>query len=67
MREMKDQMKQWAQANNVPLPAARKRKKKKQKPSKPRDKEKLSRHDLHELMGVNRACYYKRRGVIRQK
>jgi hypothetical protein len=65
MRELKDQMKQWAQMNNVPLPAGRKRKKKKQ--SKPKNKEKLSQHDLHELMGVNRACYYKRKGVIRQK
>jgi hypothetical protein len=65
MRDLKDQMQQWAQANNVPLPVGRKRKKRQQ--PKPKNKEELSQHDLHELMGVNRACYYKKRGVIKQK
>jgi hypothetical protein len=55
------------QLNNVKSP---KRKRKKKPPSKQQSvkkEEKLSRKDIEELMGINRATYTRVNGAVRRK
>ncbi|MGG3452079.1 hypothetical protein ABER98_19900 [Domibacillus aminovorans] len=62
---MKEQLKQWKEANPAPAPV-----KAKPKAEKPRRKkqEKLSERDLKELMGRSRARYGRAKGgAFRQK
>lgn len=37
------------------------------KPKKKRNKQKLSRKEIHDLMGINRDTYERRGGAIRRK
>ncbi|HFK1757069.1 TPA: hypothetical protein ACGXQC_001450 [Bacillus cereus] len=56
MKGLKDQLREWKKQSHQ----AKKKKKKKRK-------EKLSTREIEDLMGMNRPCYERRRGAIRQK
>ncbi|MHA4125969.1 hypothetical protein [Bacillus cereus] len=56
MKALKDQLREWKNKSKQ----GKKKNKKKQK-------EKLSTREIEDLMGMNRPCYERRRGAIRQK
>ncbi|HHL0974521.1 TPA: hypothetical protein ACQUHP_006314 [Bacillus cereus] len=53
MKVLKDQLREW--------------KKQSKQAKKKKRKEKLSTRDIEDLMGMQRPCYERRRGALRQK
>ncbi|HDR7517023.1 hypothetical protein [Bacillus mobilis] len=56
MKALKDQLREW-----------KKQSKQGKKKNKKKQKEKLSIHEIEDLMGMYRPCYERRRGALRQK
>ncbi|GAA0313677.1 hypothetical protein GCM10008967_00210 [Bacillus carboniphilus] len=60
MRQIGDEVLKWAKHNRIPLRSGATTRKNSKK-------EKLSKHDLIDLMGMNRPTYRRNKGAFRQR